>query len=236
MDSTKPTAIISIAEMKHNHEYQATKIKPIIQIVAGLVGRNPELAKNNDYLWTQVVTTIPALADTARCGGCERSMKITVYEADLHDALLILAMARQVREAIYKGKPFTEANKVHIPTLAATNATLKRQTKCDYLCLIKQPEAWRGSGYWVLTRWAWQALRGEPIPRAAKYWEGHLLGRSETTTTLTQMFQTHTDLVERALLKRNAIKTDHRAKYADYQPREWAELSTQGIAFDTQLA
>lgn len=212
-------------------QYQASKIRPIVQIVAQLVKRNPALADDFNYLWTQVLVSIPDLGDKTKCGGCDRSMKVTVYEADVLDALLILAMAKQVREGIIKGLEFTEANKVHLPTLGTTQGILKRQTKCDYLCLIKQQPQWRGSGYWALTHWAWKALRGEEIPRAAKYWEGNLLGRSEETITLSQMFQNHADLVQKALQKRAEVKADHRAAFSDYKPSDWSEIGAVALTF-----
>lgn len=206
---------------KRKPEYQATKIRPIVQIVANIVKENPKIAEDMDYLWATLSVNIPGLNEKSKCTGCGRSMKITIYEADLHDALLILAMARVVRENIQKGINFTDANKVHIPTLQATNATIKRQTKCDYLGLIKQPENWRGTGYWLLTRWAWKALRGEPIPKATKYWEGNLLGRSVHTTTLSEMFEKHKDLVQMAIAKQKAVKADYRAHFEDYKQSDW---------------
>lgn len=212
---------------KHTHEYTATKIRPIMQIAARLVQKDPELANDMDKLWAFVQMAAPELKDQSVCGGCGRSMKVSLYEADLHDALLILAMGRVVRQNVRNGMSFTEANKVHIPTLVATQATLKRQTKCDYLGLIKQNENWSGTGYWCLTRWAWQALRGEPIHKAAKYWEGKLLGRSMATTTLTEMFENHRGLVQKALAKRASVKADYRARFEDYQPSEW-------ISFDEE--
>jgi len=202
-------------------EYKEQKVKPLVQIVGGMVKKNPAIADNNDYLWANVCSVVPVLHDKTHCFNCGRSMKIMVYEADLLDALLILAMAKQVKENMQR-LPFTEANKVHLPTLQTTQGILKRQTKCDYLGLIKQSDNWRGSGYWALTSWAWKALRGEPIPAKAKYWEGEFLGRSDETTTLAKMFITHTEQVLRAIQKRNAIRTDHRAKFEAYDPNDWA--------------
>lgn len=210
---------------KHAEEYRATKVRAIVQLVARLVQKNPSMADDMDYLWTNLLIAAPELKDKSKCEGCERSMKVTIYDADLHDALLLLAMARVVRTNLENGIPFTEANKVHIPTLVASQATLKRQTKCDYLGLVKQNENWKGTGYWLLTRWAWQALRGEAIPRAVKYWEGNLLGRSKATITLGEMFQNHRELVELSLKKRGIVKADYRAKFDDYNPNDWTEYA-----------
>jgi hypothetical protein len=208
----------------HTDEYQATKLRPLIQIVARLVQNHPEMADNTDYLWANLITAVPDLKDKSKCGACGRSMKISIYEADLLDALLILAMAKQVgRNLKEQAISFTEANKVHIPTLGETQGILKRQTKCDYLGLIKQPENWRGSGYWLLTTWALKAIRGDEIPKAVKYWEGNLLGRSQATTTLTKMFKNHRDIVERAIAMKKAVKADYRVKFDEYDPSEWTE-------------
>lgn len=210
---------------KKTHEYQATKVRPLIQIVARMVKNNPELADDHDRLWANLIHAVPSLGDKAACGSCGRSMKITIYEADLHDALLLLAMARDVRESMQKGIPFTDANKVHLPTLKASHATIKRQTKCDYLGFVKQPDNWRGTGYWLLTGWAWKALRGEPIPAKVKYWEGNLLGRSIETTVLSTMFDKHRRLVELAITKRKIIKVDRRAEFNDYVPSDWVQIA-----------
>lgn len=211
--------------MKKPHEYQETKIRPIIQLVARMVQKDPSIADNMDYLWACLLESVPELKDRSKCGACNRSMKVTIYEADLHDGLLLLAMAREVRRNMAKGMSFTEANKVHIPTLTATQATLKRQTKCDYLGLVKQQDNWSGTGYWCLTSWAWKALRGEPIPKAAKYWEGRLLGRSKAMTTLSEMFENHRSIVEKIIAKRGVIKADHRAKFDNYKPSEWIDFA-----------
>ncbi len=206
---------------KRKPEYYATKIRAIVQITARLVKNNPNLADDSDYLWATLAHNVEALQDKSCCGGCGRSMKVSIYEADLLDALLILAMAEQVQENLKEGLPFTEANKVHIPTLKTTQGILKRQTKCDYLGLVKQPDNWKGTGFWLLTGWAWKALRGEEIPKAVKYWEGNLLGRSERTTTLSEMFNNHRDIIESAIAKRKSIRSDYRSVISTYSPRDW---------------
>lgn len=204
-------------------EYHGGYIKNLVETVAKMVKTNPALADNFDYLHATLVSNFEGYGKRDKCFNCKRSMKVTVYTADLLDALLILGMAQVVQQQAQQ-LPFTEANKVHLPTLQLTQGILKRSTKCDYLGLIKQPENWRGSGYWLLTGWAWKALRGDQIPKSAKYWEGNLIGRSEELTTLGEMFRTHRDIVERAIAKRKVIKTDHRAKFDEYSPSEWSSF------------
>ena len=122
---------------KKQHEYQATKIRPIVQMAIRLAMKHPERAEDMEFIWGNLCALVPALADKSKCTSCDRSMKITVYEADLHDALLLFAMGKAVRDAMATGLSFTEANKVYMPGLKISPATLKRQTKCDYLGLIK---------------------------------------------------------------------------------------------------
>lgn len=205
-------------------EYYGGRIKNLVELVARIVADDPKIATDPERLHATLSVNLEGYGKRDKCFNCKRSMKITEYVADLHDGLLLFAMARTVKHNMEKGMDFTEANKVHLPTLEASNATLKRNTKCDYLGLVKQPENWRGTGYWLLTGWAWKALRGDAIPKSAKYWEGKMIGRSEETTTLAAMFKTHLDTVQRAIEKRKAVKADYRAVVNDYQPSEWSSF------------
>ena len=208
---------------KKEVKYHPGKIKPIIQVVARVVQKNPEAADNIDYLMACLRQSVPEVTDRTKCPNCNMSMKIVEYTADLHDALLILAMARKVRQnQNEKGMEFTEANKVHMPKLEVSNTTIKRQTKCDYLGLVKQPDTLRNTGYWVLTNWAWKALKGQSIPRSAYYWQGEMQGRSDDTTTLSQMFKTHTDLVQRAIARSKSVRSDYRGDIGNYNPADWS--------------
>lgn len=113
---------------KYPKEYQATKIRSLVQIAARIAAEDPTIVENMDYLWARLSMRVPEIKEIEKCFGCGRSMKVTIYEADLHDALLILTMAREVKKNLDNGLNFTEANKVHIPSLNATNATIKRQS------------------------------------------------------------------------------------------------------------
>lgn len=214
--------------MKHKKqkaEYYGGRIKNLVESVVLAIKQYPDMLENTEKLHALLKEKMEGYGHVDTCYNCKRSMKITGYVADLHDALLILAIGRQVKMNMLQGMTFTEANMVHLPTLKVNNATLKRQTKCDYLGLIKQADKWRGTGYWCLTSWGWKALRGEPIPRVANYWEGILLGRSTETTTLTQMFNTHLDLVAQAIAKRKKIRSDYRADFRSYDPKQWNEFN-----------
>ena len=202
-------------------EYHPGKLKPMVQIIANIIRSNPRAASDTDYLMACIGHEIPGFNDRTKCANCHRSMKVVTYTADLHDALLILAMARAVKVNIDKGMNFTEANKVHMPTLDVSNTVSKRQTKCDYLGLLKQPPGLKSTGYWVLTNWAWKALKGQPVPKHAYYWAGEMHGRSEETTTLIVMFNTHLELIKKAIANSKKVRADHRDEIGDYDPSEW---------------
>ena len=101
-------------------------------------------------------------------------------------------------------------------------------TLSSYLDFVWQPKKWRNSGYWLVTRWGWKALRGDPVPRQAKYFRGELIERSAETTTLQEMFKTHQEEVDRAFARGRAVKSDYRADVAGYDPAEWAEFDGHG--------
>lgn len=210
---------------KKKEEYYGGRIKNLIETAVLAIKQYPEMLDNTDKLHALLKEKVEGYGKVEACFNCRRSMKVTGYTADLHDALLILAMAREVKKNMLRGMTFTEANMVHLPTLKVSNATLKRQTKCDYLGLVKQSDKWRGSGYWCLTAWAWKALRGEEIPRTANYWEGKLISRSVETTALATMFKTHLEAVQQAIAKRKAVRADYRADFQGYDASQWTEFA-----------
>jgi len=215
-----------MARKTKEREYYGGRIKGLAELACKLVLTDPAVAsdaRDGDYstLHARLAAALPGYGRRGECFNCTGSMAIAVYTAGISEALLLLAMARLVRGATAKGTAFTEANLVHVPTLATTDATRHAVTRASYLGLVKQPDTKRGSGYWVITHWGWKLLHGEPVPAQARYWRGKLMGRSEGTTTLSVMFKTHTDLIERALARRAQVKSDYRAVIRDWNPNDW---------------
>lgn len=212
-----------MAKKRKKPEYYGGQIKKLVDATIYLARKHPNAPI--DFIHSTLMRGFEGYGKRESCFNCSRSMKITEYTADLHDGLLLLAMARKVRDQLKTADSFTAANQVHLPTLGASHATIKRNTKCDYLGFVKQPENWRGTGMWLITRWGWKALRGEQVPARVKYWEGNLIGRSDEMVTLDQMFQKHANLVHSAIQKRKAVRTDHRASFEGYNPAEWSEFA-----------
>ena len=212
-------------------EYKGGRIKPLVELVAKIVKNNPTI--DNDHLHATLVASLPGYGDRKVCYNCERSMQLAVYTAGLFEGLLLLRMAQSVKKQMELGVPFTEANKIHVPTLETTDAIRHAITRASYLGLVAQPQDMRNSGYWVITSWGWAALRGAEVPKKAKWWEGQLMGRSEETTTLSQMFQTHVDLVEKQIALRKSVKGDYRDDVKSYSPRDWLEYGESVSAPNT---
>lgn len=218
-------------KQKSSTEYHGGRIKNLVDSVIAYMKKNPDASPEDVHRGLMMAgqrDDHPHLKGYGRkdpCFNCGRSMKISVYTADVGHALLLLAMAKAVREETRKGIEFTKANRVHIDRLPIDTSTKKRQSQLGYLGLIK-PAASGRSGYWLITAWGWKALRGEPIPRSVKYWNRHLIERSPETTTLGEMMRTHREKIEQTIRRGRAVKiADHRSDFAGYEPAEWAEYA-----------
>lgn len=205
-------------------ELEEGKLPKLWPYLVQLQKEHPEAFDDPDTLRRTVSGPWAALKDPSSCPNCLRGMEIKVYKADLHNALFLLAMARAVGENMEKGMSFTEANRVHAPSLPVSNTVSKRITQCDYLGFVKQPDKLRRTGYWVITSWGWKALAGEPVPAAAKYWNGKLKERSSQTITLSEMFKVHRDLVMKAARMKKKVN-DHTAEIGEYNPKDWAPFA-----------
>lgn len=135
---------------KKQAEIHEGKIKGFTQFVSETYGIE------RSELWAKLCLQFPSLKDPKNCANCGRRMVINVYQADLHTGLLLYKMAQEVREMMRKGKSFTEANLVHVPSLVhtrgATEATTKGVAIAQYLNYVHQPESKTRSGYYVITK------------------------------------------------------------------------------------
>lgn len=221
-------------KQKRKPELEPGKLPKLWPYLVNLHKERPEAFEDPETLKEIVAQPWAALHDPTKCPNCGRGMEVNVYKADIHNALFLLAMGREVNANIEKGMSFTDANKVHAPSLRVSNTVSKRITQCDYLGFVKQPENLRRTGYWVITTWGFKALRGEPVPAWVKYWNGKLIERSEATITLGAMFDVHKEQVRKAIAHSKKVRSDHVAEIGDYDPKEWAEHAgiAEGTLFD----
>jgi len=205
-------------------EYKKPQISAFIQTIVNAYGL--------DYGHVKATLTVnhPELFKKECCANCGASMEMTVYNADVFSAILLKKVAEAVRENIRKGVPFTEANMIHVPTLATTDAIRHRTTICKYLNYLQQPPSKKNSGYWLVTNWGWKALRGEAVPCEVKVFRGELVSREDDngkrkTTTLGDLFSGYNERMATALERRDAVQEDYRADVRDYNKIEWAQFS-----------
>lgn len=213
--------------MSKQVEYHSGKIGAFVQVIAGMIKNNPEMAENIDYLKANLVQVFPELRDKTVCPNCKASMKEYVYTVDVLDALLLLEMAKAVREKRRKGIEFTIANQTRVPDLPTTHAVKCRTTQTAKLGLItqlKNRDNKRVLGTWVITRRGWEALRGQPVPRRVKVWRKKIEERFDDKITLSEALNSHKEYVEQAIRKGRNPKEDHRQVISEYQAGDWYEF------------
>jgi len=207
--------------MKHD-EYNRGKIKSMVQVIAGIVARNPEHATNTDYIMACVYTAMPELRDKTRCPNCEASMAQYLRTVDYHQAKLLRAMGRKVDEHRQAGLSFTDANKVHVQkeldvdfaTMGCTAITRQLGLIAKVLTKSGAHDTKKG---WVVTSRGWDFLKNQPIPKQVVVFRNKIIDRTEETTTIQEILHGHND--------------------QDYDQNEWYTIAgyQQGKLVDTEV-
>ena len=179
---------------------------------------------NDEYLKSTLKANIEELNHPEVCGNCGASMLEYIFEFDCLDALLLLTMARSVRERTKAGLSFTDANKVHVTRLETTLAIRCRTTQCSKLGLVAKFKGENGRhvpGTWVITKRGFDALKGRKVPKSVRVWRGKIEERHDEMTTLAEAFAYHKEKVEQIIKNKKSPKSDHREQFADYRQEEW---------------
>lgn len=209
--------------------YHGGKLKPIIQIVARLVQVNPTLADDPGLLYATVATHISEIKETEKCANCGASMLEYIFEFDVLDALLLIAMGKEVQRQLQEGIPFTEANKVRIQHLNVASYAMKsRTTQMSKLGLVAKYKGSNGRhlpGHWVVTKRGFEALAGKLVPKSVRVWRGHIEERPDHLTTLTEALNSHRDKVVSQIRRGKNVKTDYRNEIAQYKVEDWVHFA-----------
>lgn len=201
--------------------YQPTKMRPILQLAAALIKKDPTYLDEPDLarLRSQLKYDIPELADPSHCANCGASMAQYNFNLSVLDVLLVQAMARDIRHRLRKGVPFTEANKVHLPSLtAASHNIVARRTYTSKLGLIAKlnKAGKQESGMWVITKAGWEALRGTEVRKSVVVFRGKILERDAQLTTFSEVL---------ALYRHNPKeRVDYTDDARSYQRSEWVDV------------
>lgn len=225
--------------MKKKTDYHETKIVPLVQIIAktvkGIVEKNPGRELDMDYVKASIAANIPNFWRREHCINCGAGMQEYIREIDVFVCLLLLSMAKIVRERAEE-MPFTEANKVHVSAESDIPHSQKCQTtnasKLGLIAKVLVNGKHKGS-QWAITTRGWEALRGGRVPKEVRVFRNKILERTEQTVTLGEVFAAyHARASERAARGR-ALKDDQRDNFKDYDPNEWVHIAgiNQGELF-----
>lgn len=204
------------------------KIPKLVALVATVINAQQHLARpeNAELLMHTIHLSAPALRNRKVCANCGANMVMYTYELDCLDAVLLLAMAKEVRRRIEAGLQITAANQVQIQQMAGVTYAMKsRTTQMSKLGLIAQlvgENKRRVPGVWVITTRGWAALRGEPVPKKIRVWRNKIDERyTSQTITLAEAFRVHRDKVEDKIARGKKTRTDYRELFAGYVEGDW---------------
>ena len=205
----------------HSETYHETKLRPLVQIIANMVAAHPELAREPERLMASLAREIPGFADQTKCVNCGASMAEYTQTLDINDALLLINMAKIVRNNRKDGRKFTDANKVRVSSAQIHHTQKCRTTKCSKLGLIAQA----GNSEWSITTRGWAALRGERVPSVRVTYRGEILERPENTVTFAEIFMKHQNKMRDRERRKLSLKNDKRITFSDYEPSEWYTIN-----------
>lgn len=202
-----------------SEEYNQGKIKPLIKIIVSIARQFPNLLNDNERFVEEIENEIPELKDKAHCANCGASMYQYVYNLNVIDVALIIGMAKAVRKAKMGAVGFTEANRVHCPTLQVSDAVRHKTTRCAKLGLIAKylKNGKQVKGMWVITRRGFAALKGDEIPNGIIVWRGQTIERPDITTTFNQVRSRYKTKVE----KNKQSKDNYHSEVMNYDQNEW---------------
>jgi hypothetical protein len=192
----------------------------IAKIIADLAGMNESYAR------ALISKHYPQLLHQENCPNCGASMIEYIYQFDVLTALLLLEMAKKVKEKLAKVGSFTIANQVRIPELPTTLAIRCRTTIASKLGLVAKVKNENGRqvpGVWAITSRGWSALRGEPVPAKVSVWRKQIQERFDDLITIDQAFKIHADKARLAEIQNKDIKNDYRHIISAYSKDDWLE-------------
>ena len=186
-----------------------------------------ELKVDYEYLREMVHRKFPALKDRTRCANCGASMMEYVFTFDAHKGALLFAMAKNVRSRIENGESFTDANRVHVPSLRTSHTVKCQTTQASKLGLVakaKNSEGKQVAGTWVITERGWKALAGEPVPKQVRVFRGEIEERTDETATIGDAFKSYRARISALVVKGKKVRTDLTAEFEGYTTEDWRDI------------
>lgn len=199
-------------------------------IMAKIFSANKMPQMTEDYCRAILSREISGLTNREVCPNCGASMAEYVFPFDTLDALLLLSMAKKIRDKRSAGISFNQANQVHVQSLQTSLAIKCRTTMCSKLGLVAKVKNDNGSharGVWLITERGWKALRGEPVPAFVKVFRGHIEERFDHTTTMQDIFIGSKDHLSKVLRDKRNIDDhyDYRSEIDNYSASDWVYIT-----------
>lgn len=197
---------------------------------------------SEDYCRAILSKHIEGLNEKEVCPNCGASMSEYIFFFDSLDALLLIAMAKEVRRKKSIGILFNQANQVHVPSLKESLSIRCRTTICSKLGLIakvKNDNGRHARGAWLITERGWKALRGEPVPAFVKVFRGKIEERFDQTTTMQDIFNGSKNCLEGIVRDKRQIDEhyDYRSEIDDYRASDWVVVGGvhQGVLLNDNI-
>lgn len=178
-------------------QHEPGKIQKLWPYLVELHAKRPDLFASEGLLKGALTLVWPGLKDHTKCANCGESMAIYAVRLDWHNAALLAAMGQVFLENFKKGKPFSEANKIHVVSTNVGDATRHRTTQCRTLGLIAKVKNENGKHDrdkgWLITERGFKALRGEAVPSAVSVFRNRIEERGDSMITLQEVLLTKKD-------------------------------------------
>lgn len=131
--------------------------------------------------------------DREHCINCGALMRAYTYTINRTAARAMIKLGEAVRERVYEGKPFTEANQLYMSgmhsRLTATETDQKTILRYHGLLAKVKKDGRHKDHLWAITRRGWAFLRGERVQKSVTVWRSEITERSEETTTIIEALQ-----------------------------------------------
>jgi hypothetical protein len=167
---------------------------------------------------------LPGLySDPKKCPNCGAGMVEFIFSIDCLDVVLLYEMAKVVRDNVYKGQRFSEANQVHVPSLATHHSVKCRTTKCSKLGLIAKVREANGrhkQGFWLITTRGWDFLKGEPVPAKVAVFRKKIIERFNEIITIDEAKKVRYNLIKSQNKKEyieNALRDFDKSQWYDFR-------------------
>jgi hypothetical protein len=188
----------------------------LFEYMCWLKKNHPDSFDDPKYLEVVVYRNLDVFKAVGKedCANCQASMVEYWYHLDFLNALFLKLLGDIISERLKQGIPFSEANKIHVPSMDKANYAVKSRTnqtsKLGLVAKYKEDKVQVG-GMWLITKRGFKALAGAKVPESVKVFRNEIIGYGEKEVTLQEVFR-NSDSV-------------YKNKVEDYKVSEWVDIA-----------